>query len=190
MNDSALTSEEKKTLLLLARQTIESAVASRTPAALSALELTPALQAHGAAFVTLTIAGELRGCIGSLQAFRPLVEDVRAHAIDAAFNDYRFQPVSEVEVPLLEIEISVLTAPQPLEYSTLLELPTLLKPNVDGVVLRDGLRSATFLPQVWEQIPDPALFLNQLCLKMGASSDLWRRKMLQVSIYHVDEFHE
>jgi AmmeMemoRadiSam system protein A len=190
MNDSALASEEKKTLLLLARQTIESAVAGKNSPVLSGKELTPTLKADGAAFVTLTIASELRGCIGSLQSFRPLVEDVCAHAIDAAFNDYRFPPVSEVEVPLLEIEISVLTAPQPLEYSTPLELPSLLKPNIDGVVLHDGLRSATFLPQVWEQIPDPALFLNQLCLKMGASTDLWRHKVLQVSIYHVDEFHE
>jgi AmmeMemoRadiSam system protein A len=154
------------------------------------VELTPALRAPGAAFVTLTIAGELRGCIGSLQAFRPLIEDVLDHAVDAALNDYRFQPVSTEEVPLLEIEISHLSAPQPLDYAEPAQLPTKLKPQVDGVVLRDGGRSATFLPQVWDQLSDPQQFLNQLCQKMGAPASLWRQKKLQVSIYHVDEFHE
>ena len=190
MKDTELTQEEKKKLLLLARQSIELAVDGKKLPALASAELTPALRAAGAAFVTLTIAGELRGCIGSLQAFRPLVDDVRAHAVDAALNDFRFPPVGREEVPLLEIEISHLSAPQPLEYAVPAELPSLLKPNLDGVVLRDGPRSATFLPQVWEQLPDPQEFLAHLCMKMGASSDLWRKKKLQVSIYSVDEFHE
>jgi uncharacterized protein len=190
MNNSELTPDEKKKLLVLARQALEMAVAGKKLPQVAPQELTPALLAPGAAFVTLTIAGDLRGCIGSLQAFRPLVEDVREHAVDAALNDYLFPPVSTHEVPLLVIEISHLSAPQPLDYDSPPDLPAHLKPNVDGVVLRDGSRSATFLPQVWQQLPDPQDFLNQLCLKMGASSDLWRKKKLQVSTYEVDEFHE
>ena len=190
MNETGLTASEKKQLLQLARQAIETVVSGKRIHPLVDSEITPALRAPGAAFVTLTIGGELRGCIGSLQAYRPLVDDVREHAVDAAFNDYRFMPVSKEEVPLLEIEISHLSEPKPLPYSSPSELPGLLKPNIDGVVLRDGAQSATFLPQVWEQLPDPADFLNHLCLKMGASTDLWRRKVLSVSIYHVDEFHE
>jgi len=190
MNETGLTQDEKKTLLFLARQAIESVAAEKKLPPLSVDQLTPALRAPGAAFVTLTIAGELRGCIGSLQAYRPLVDDVREHAVDAAIHDYRFPPVTDVDVPLLEIEISHLTAPVPLEYDSPADLPMKLNPGQDGVVLRDGTRSATFLPQVWEQLPDPEQFLGQLCLKMGASADLWRRRKLHVSIYHVDGFHE
>ncbi len=190
MKTTNLTPSEKSTLLKLARKTIECAVVNKKLPSLSQEELTDNLRAPGAVFVTLTIGGDLRGCIGSLQAYRPLVEDVQQHALDAAFNDYRFGPVSEIEVPLLEIEISCLSAPELLVYSSPEELPKVLKPNEDGVVLREGGKSATFLPQVWEQLPDPDSFLSHLCQKMGAPADLWRRKMLEVSIYHVEEFHE
>jgi len=190
MNEKTLTPEEKRELLVWARQAIEAAVEHLKFPLPADAELTPLLRASGAAFVTLTIAGELRGCIGSLQAFRPLVEDVLDHAVDAALNDYRFLPVSSEEVPLLEIEISHLSTPQPLDYGEPAQLPSKLNPHVDGVVLRDGGRSATFLPQVWDQLPDSQQFLNQLCQKMGAPASLWRQKKLQVSIYHVDEFHE
>jgi AmmeMemoRadiSam system protein A len=190
MNESELTQAEKGQLLGWARQAILAAVDHRKFSFPSEEELTLALRAPGAAFVTLTIAAELRGCIGSLQAFRPLVEDVIDHAVDAAMNDYRFLPVSAIEVPLLEIEISHLSAPEPLDYAFPADLPVKLKPNIDGVVLRDGGRSATFLPQVWEQLPDPQQFLSHLCQKMGSPANLWRQKKLQVSIYHVDEFHE
>jgi len=190
MNTDPLNEQEKQSLLWLARETIKAGAARRKPPALPSEQLTAKLKDPGAVFVTLTIGGELRGCIGSLQAYQPLVDDVQAHAIDAAFNDYRFGPVSEDEVPLLQIEISRLTAPVPLPYDSPTDLLKLLKPNVDGVVLRDGSRSATFLPQVWEQLPEPEEFLSHLCQKMGASTNLWRQKVLDVSIYHVEEFHE
>lgn len=190
MTSEGLTPQEKKELLALARESIVCAVASKRLPKLQDLPLTPMLKENGAAFVTLTIGGELRGCIGSLQAYRPLVEDVQQHAVDAALNDYRFMPVSDLEVPLLEIEISVLTQPEPLRYEHPEELPGLLKPHEDGVVLRDGPLSATFLPQVWEQLPSAELFLNHLCEKMGASPNRWRQKVMQVSIYHVEEFKE
>jgi AmmeMemoRadiSam system protein A len=190
MSTKPLTDQEKSSLLWLARETIKAGVAHKEAPSLPAGQVTEAMEQPGAVFVTLTIGGELRGCIGSLQAYQPLIEDVKAHAIDAAFNDFRFGPVSQAEVPLLEIEISRLTPSEPLAYESPMQLPQILKPNVDGVVLRDGHRSATFLPQVWEQLPDPEEFLSHLCRKMGASADLWRQKVLDVSIYHVEEFHE
>lgn len=190
MNTKPLSEEEKKYLLRLARASIQAAVNHKPLPEISQDEITVALREPGASFVTLTINGELRGCIGALEAYQPLAEDVREHAVAAAQEDYRFPPVTRAEEPLLEIEISRLTAPQPLDYDQPLDLPGKLKPGVDGVILRDGFKRATFLPQVWEKIPDPEDFLSQLCMKMGASWDLWRRKKLQVSIYHVEEFHE
>jgi AmmeMemoRadiSam system protein A len=110
--------------------------------------------------------------------------------VAAALQDYRFPPVPLEELPEIEIEISRLTTPQPLEYADATDLVSALRPGVDGVTLRDGWRRATFLPQVWEKLPDPEMFLSHLCDKMGAAPDLWRRKKLDVSIYQVEEFHE
>jgi AmmeMemoRadiSam system protein A len=153
-------------------------------------ELTPVLRAPGASFVTLTVEGVLRGCIGALEPYQSLAEDVREHARAAALEDYRFPPVSPEELERINIEVSRLTTPQPLGYSEPDQLPGLLRPGVDGVVLMDGYRRATFLPQVWEKLPNPIDFLEHLCVKMGASPDLWKRKKLEVLIYQVEEFHE
>lgn len=190
MSENGLTPQEKHDLLMLARDSIVHAVAGKRLPKLHEAQLTQALKENGAAFVTLTIGGDLRGCIGSLQAYRPLVEDVQQHAVDAALNDFRFLPMTEVEIPLVEIEISVLTQPVPLRYEHPEELPGLLNPGLDGVVLRDGPLSATFLPQVWDQLPVPEMFLSHLCQKMGAAPDRWRQKVMQVSIYRVEEFKE
>jgi AmmeMemoRadiSam system protein A len=195
MQTETLTPEERRLLLQLARRSIEQAVCGNTGLAVNPpfdLEnLTPSLRENGVCFVTLTLpGGELRGCIGGLEATQPLAADVCEHAVAAALDDYRFTPVVPEELPLLQIEISRLTPPQPIDYDHPENLPDLLHPNVDGVVLRDGFRRATFLPQVWEKLPDPCAFLSHLCQKMGAASDLWRRRKLQVEIYHVEEFHE
>ncbi len=112
------------------------------------------------------------------------------HAAAAAVEDYRFHPVRPAEVSRLHIEISRLTPPQPLAYDDPDQLPGLLRPGVDGVILRDGSARATFLPQVWEKLPGPEEFLAHLCQKMGAPGNLWRKKKLQVQIYQVEEFHE
>jgi AmmeMemoRadiSam system protein A len=185
-----LSRDERYFLLDLARRTIKKAVTGHAGAEVSGEAIPRVLQENGASFVTLTIASELRGCIGTLEAYQPLYRDVADHARQAALEDYRFPPVSTEEVPLLEIEISRLTPPVPLRYSSPADLPALLHPNLDGVILKDGGRRATFLPQVWEQLPDVGLFLSHLCQKMGAQPDLWRRKVLEVSIYHVEEFSE
>lgn len=190
MNDVPLTPEERQYLLVLARKAITQAASGKRVQRLSPDEGTPRLWEPGAVFVTLTIGGELRGCIGSLEPRQPLIEDVVEHAIDAAQNDYRFYPVGPEEVPLLEIEISRLTIPQPLIYSTPEELPKRIRPHIDGVVLYDGGRRSTFLPQVWDTLPKPEDFLDHLCTKMGARTDLWRQKVLGASVYQVEEFRE
>lgn len=185
-----LTQEEKKLLLQLAREALEYGVSGKPLPLLRLEQLPPALREYGASFVTLTKHGNLRGCIGTLEAYQPLAEDVREHAIAAALEDYRFPPVVPAELPEIRIEVSRLTAPQTLEYSTPDELLTRLRPGIDGVVLRDQYRRATFLPQVWENLPDPEQFLGQLCLKMGAPRGYWQRKPLRVEVYQVEEFHE
>ncbi len=185
-----LTDEEKKTLLSLAREALQSGVAGHTMHALEPGQLTPTLREMGASFVTLTIDGQLRGCIGALEPYQPLAEDVREHAVAAALEDPRFPPVSREEVEHIEIEVSRLTLPEPLQYSNTEELLGKLRPHKDGVILRDGFRRATFLPQVWEKIPDKAEFLDNLCYKMGEAPDTWRRKHLDVLTYEVEEFSE
>jgi AmmeMemoRadiSam system protein A len=181
---------DRKLLLSLARQSIENFTNGTSVPLIDKRSLSPVLQEQGACFVTLTSRGYLRGCVGALEAYQSLAEDVCEHAVAAAFQDYRFPPVQARELKEIEIEISYLTKPEPLKYENPDDLPKLLRPNIDGVVLRDGGRRATFLPQVWEKIPNPEEFLEELCMKMGAPADLWRRKRLNVTIYQVEEFHE
>ncbi len=190
MDTNNLTLQEKETLLKLARQALEAGLRDNKLPPLNLESLTPLLQAPGASFVTLTRHGQLRGCIGALEPSIPLAEDVREHALAAALHDYRFPSVQPEELDEIEIEISRLTVPVPLDYDDDEDLLKKLRPGIDGVVLLDGRQRATFLPQVWEKAPDPVDFLNQLCYKMGAAADLWRRKHLDVLIYQVEEFHE
>ena len=177
-------------LLRIAREAVAHAAGGKTLPKIELSALPHRLQQHGAAFVTLTIQDRLRGCIGTLQASQPLALDVQEHAAAAASQDYRFPPVTPQEVGQLEIEISHLSPSRELEYADAEDLLAKLHPNVDGVVLRRGVQRATFLPQVWEKIPDPADFLTQLCYKMGVPGDLWRREHLQVQTYQVEEFKE
>jgi uncharacterized protein len=185
-----LTASEKVYLLRLARETVSRAVNQLPLPRINDEDLTTTLREMGASFVTLTINGELRGCIGSLEPHQSLVRDVQAHAVDAALQDYRFPPLSVGELPLIKIEISRLTPANRISYDDPTQLPDLLTPGVDGVILADGNRRATFLPQVWEQLPEKAAFLNHLCSKMGSPSDIWKRKVLEVSLYQVEEFEE
>jgi AmmeMemoRadiSam system protein A len=190
MPDESLSDSERSFLLSLARQSIENYINNHQITKLDPKILTPILKQDGASFVTLTIGGNLRGCVGALEPYQSLAEDVIEHAIAAATQDYRFPPVQAAEIKKLEIEISYLTRPKILNYDNPSDLVKLLRPKIDGVVIRDGKRRATFLPQVWEKIPDPEEFLDELCMKMGSTPDLWRRKKLEVLIYQVEEFHE
>lgn len=190
-HDDELSAEERAFLLDLARRAVVAAAAGAPAPALDRETIPARLWQPGAVFVTLTEAdGSLRGCIGTLEAYQPLVEDVRARAAAAAVEDYRFDPVRPAEAAELKIEISRLTAPRPLEYGDAADLAGRLRPGIDGVILRDGGRRATFLPQVWEKIPQVEEFLENLCYKMGAAPDLWRQKHLEVLLYQVEEFHE
>jgi len=188
--DNPLSDGEKKTILRLAREAMEFGVKGRQLPPLDLQSLSPALRDQGASFVTLTVNGDLRGCIGALEAYQALAEDVREHAVAAALNDPRFPPVQEGELSRIRIEVSRLTAPHPLEYAASEDLLRKLRPHIDGVILKEGHRRATFLPQVWEKIPNPAEFLDNLCYKMGVQTNSWRTGTLQVLIYQVEEFHE
>jgi uncharacterized protein len=190
MSPDLLSQEERAILLKLARQALEDGVSGKALAPLELETLPVLLQQPGATFVTLKRKGELRGCIGALEAYQPLVEDVREHAIAAALNDYRFPPITLEELPDISIEISRLTSPQPVKYEKCEDLATLVRPYIDGVILRDGIRRATFLPQVWQKIDDPIIFLNLLCQKMGLPPETWRRKKLDAWVYQVEDFHE
>ncbi|NOT05272.1 MAG: AmmeMemoRadiSam system protein A [Anaerolineales bacterium] len=185
-----LTDGEKQILLRLAREAMEHAVKRKKLPVLDVNSLTPQLRENGASFVTITINDNLRGCIGALEAYQSLAEDVREHAIAAALKDPRFPPVVESELNRIQLEVSSLTAPRLLEYSSGEELLVKLNPHVDGVILKDGRRRATFLPQVWQKIPNAADFLDHLCDKMGARKNLWRDTKLEVFTYQVEEFHE
>ncbi len=185
-----LSDADKRELLRLAREAIDAAAREKPLPPVDTARLAPALLRPGTCFVTLTESGELRGCIGGLHALDSLYDDVRQHAFQAALRDYRFPPVTPDEVPKLEIEVSVLTEPQPLDYDSPQDLLRVLRPAVDGVILSQGYRRATFLPQVWERVPDPETFLSMLCDKMGAPPDTWRRTKLDVQTYQVESFTE
>ena len=127
------------------------------------------LDEFGACFVTLEKFGQLRGCIGSIIAYRPLITDLRQHAKDAAFNDYRFNKVAEKELKDIKVSISLLTEPRKIEFSDEEDLLNKMVPNIDGIIIKDGQYQAVYLPVVWEQLPDKKEFLNSLKIKAGLS---------------------
>lgn len=143
----------------------------------------------GACFVTLTRGGRLRGCIGTLEAHRTLGADLLANAVNAAMRDPRFPPVSREELAELAIEVSILSPPRPFPYDSPEDLLARLQPGVHGVILSLGGRRATFLPQVWEQLPDPHQFLEHLCHKAGLGGGCWRQGVT-IQVYTVEKFHE
>jgi uncharacterized protein len=145
------------------------------------------LDEPAATFVTLTLHGRLRGCIGSLEAHLSLYDDVMHNARAAAFGDPRFPPLAADELPAVRIEVSVLTAPQPLEFSSEADALRRLRPGVDGVIFQYGARRATLLPQVWEQLPEPSEFLAHLKRKAGLPPD-FRAEGMRLAVYQVERF--
>ncbi len=135
------------------------------------------LARRGATFVTLERHRELRGCVGSLEARRSLREDVRENAVMAAFKDRRFAPLTAVELEGLEIKVSVLSQPEPITVRSEVELLKALRPGIDGLVLEHGARRATFLPQVWQHLPEPRDFLGRLREKAGLPQEFWADDM-------------
>lgn len=185
-----LSEKDRQYLLTLARQTIARTLEGEELPPVVLQNLPEELSRPGASFVTLTIDGQLRGCIGSIEPRRPLALDVRENAVGAAFRDPRFPPLTAEDFEAVEIEISVLTPPEPLPYSSPEDLFQKLRPHVDGVIIERGWQRATYLPQVWEKVPDPEKFLSSLCLKAGLPPDDYRRPGLQVYTYQVEKFTE
>ena len=185
-----LSGEEQKLLLETARNAIQRELDKEEKIPLVMDEYSPKLRENGACFITIKKKGVLRGCVGSIKAIQPLIQDVRERAIAAAFQDYRFPPLTPPELDEIRIEISRLTQPCKLNYQDPEDLINKLRPRIDGVILKDQTRRSTFLPQVWEQLPSPELFLNRLCTKMGLDQSAWRSAKLQVETYQVEKFQE
>ncbi|HTG35959.1 MAG TPA: AmmeMemoRadiSam system protein A [Thermoanaerobaculia bacterium] len=164
------TSERGRTLLRIARAGLAEALGfGKAPEEPGELWL----REPGATFVTLRRRGELRGCVGSILAYRPLFEDVWRNARASAFHDTRFPPVEPGELVEIDIEMSLLSAPEPLPCASESEALCLLRPGVDGVILECGEHRGTFLPQVWEQLPNPHDFLDRLRHKAGLRHGYW-----------------
>ncbi len=180
----------KDVVLKLARAAIGEAVGISTDLSLEKmLEINPWLEDEGAVFVTITIDGNLRGCIGSLVAHRKLYEDIIYNARSAALNDPRFKSLDKEEFKLIKIEVSILSKPEPLIYDSIDILRARLRVGIDGVVLKLGLNQATFLPQVWEQLPTFELFFSHLCQKAGLSGDCLKNHP-DILTYQVQEYRE
>ncbi len=185
--EKVLTEEQGKTLLQIARKTIAGQLGVATESSVSE-EAVP--DAEYGTFVTLKINGNLRGCIGNLQAAGSVTEGVQRNALSAAFHDSRFSPLTAEEFAAVEIDISVLSIPQKLEYRDGDDLAGKLRPEIDGVILRHGTAGATFLPQVWDQLPTPEQFLGHLCRKAGLPESGWRDLHPDIEIYQVQCFEE
>jgi len=149
----------------------------------------PMLSQLGATFVTLTQNSQLRGCIGSLEAYRPLATDVAENAVAAAFRDPRFPPLTREELDRTRVEVSLLEPSEPMGFTDEADAIARLRPGVDGVILIHGGRRATFLPQVWESLPDPQRFMAQLKLKAGLPANFWDEE-ITLARYGVQKWKE
>ena len=182
------------TLLTLARNAIATHFAKPTTG--TTMEATagpsddlPELHEMGATFVTLTKHGQLRGCIGSLEAWRPLLADVQENARSAALRDPRFNPLSGEELPITRVEVSLLTAAEPISFTSEADALAQLRPEVDGVIFIAGRHRATFLPQVWAQLPTPREFFAHLKRKAGLDDDFWADDV-KLARYTVQQWEE
>jgi AmmeMemoRadiSam system protein A len=189
METGPLTEAEGKYLLCVARETIDKELKGEEPK-WSDADLAEKFNERRGTFVTLTIRGRLRGCIGHIVPQEPLIEGVRVNAINAAFKDPRFSPLGLDEWKNVKIEVSILTEPNPLKYENADDLLKKIRPEIDGIILKKGFRQATFLPQVWEQLPNKEDFLKHLCLKAGLPSHAWLKGDLEISTYQVQAFEE
>lgn len=174
---SALTNSECQALLRVARDSIINGLRCGQPLAVNEADHGKSLRVPRATFVTLQLHGALRGCIGTLEAVRPLVCDVALNAFAAAFRDPRFTPVDHAEEPLLEIHISILSPPESMRFESQADLLRQLRRGIDGLILQYQQRRGTFLPAVWESLPEPQAFLAHLKVKAGLSPDFWSNEI-------------
>lgn len=148
------------------------------------------LKEKAGVFVTLTLNGNLRGCIGHLTATKALYKDIIENAVNAALDDPRFMPLQQHELEKIKIEVSVLSAPQKLDYRDTDDLLKKITPLKDGVILSKGFYKATYLPQVWEDLSGKEAFLSSLCMKAGLNPEEWKTGSLKVETYSVEKMEE
>jgi AmmeMemoRadiSam system protein A len=180
------TESQQQQLLEIARESIQEGLERGQPLTVEVDPDTP-LASPGACFVTLKLDGQLRGCIGSLEAFRPLITDVAENAYAAAFQDPRFSPLTKPELDRLDLSLSVLTPAELMTFNSQEDLLAQLQPGIDGLILQEGNRRGTFLPSVWESLPEANRFLSHLKLKAGLPEDYWSDSV-QVSRYATESF--
>jgi uncharacterized protein len=169
----SLNKEHQQRLLDLAKSSIQHGLQTGQPLKINLADFPAELTEHRATFVTLQKHHQLRGCIGMLEAVRPMAEDIAENAFLAAFRDPRFPPLADDEFDELEIHLSILTPAEPVSFTSEQDLITQLQPGIDGLILEEGHRRGTFLPSVWEQLPEPEQFLRHLKQKAGFAPDFW-----------------
>lgn len=183
-----LTESEQGILLKIAAGSIREGLAAGRALSVSAADYSGVLAEPGACFVTLHRHGDLRGCIGSLEAYEPLVVDTARNAFSAAFRDPRFPALQDSELASLDLEISVLGKPEPVSFTSQQGLVEQLEPGRDGLILEASGHRGTFLPSVWESLPEPRRFLDHLKMKAGLPADYWSDQV-HIQRYHTQAFH-
>ena len=173
LSPERINSHDARQLLLLARASIERGLTGDRLSSAGLEAVSDKLREQGASFVTLNLSGQLRGCIGHLEAIQPLYQDVIENARLAAFNDPRFGPLSREEFTSLEISISILSAPETVSFTSESDLLAQIRPGIDGLILEEGQRRGTFLPSVWETLPGRSDFLRALKQKAGLPEHYW-----------------
>lgn len=176
-NDRELLDKNHNEIFRVTRASIRYGLSKGKPPAVDVKSFTPDLQPKRATFITLKKNNALRGCIGTVTAHRPFVQDLVENAYAAAFRDHRFPPLQEEEADAITISISLLGKPVRMQFADEADFRTQLRPGIDGIILRDGDKSGLFLPQVWEDLPDPKTFLSHLKRKAGMAEDYWTRTL-------------
>jgi AmmeMemoRadiSam system protein A len=184
-----LAAAQRSTLLSVARGSIEYGLRHGRPLTVTPSEYHRDLKVVRASFVTLQRRGQLRGCIGHLEAVQPVVVDVAENAFAAGFRDPRFAPLDAEEWPEVDIHLSILTPPEPLHFRDEASLLEQIRPGRDGLILQEGPNRGTFLPSVWESLPDPADFLAHLKMKAGLAANHWSGRV-EVYRYCTESFGE
>ena len=187
MSSIKLTTEDQKTCLQIARQSIKHGLQKSSALQVTTSDYSSDLRHNLASFVTLHKNGELRGCIGALEAYQPLINDIAEHAHSAAFQDPRFPALQDNEYEQLDVEISVLGKPEVMSFENEEDLLQQIRPNIDGLILESGYNRGTFLPSVWEQLPDKKDFLNHLKMKAGLPAHWWDNSV-KISRYETFSF--
>lgn len=173
----SLNKDHQQLLLQVARDSIQHGLQTGKPLAVNLAEYSAELTEPRATFVTLEKYGQLRGCIGMLEAVRPLVKDIAENAFSAAFRDPRFPALEADELDDLDIHLSILTPAEPMAFSSEQDVLLQLQPGIDGLILEEGYRRGTFLPSVWESLPEPRQFLRHLKQKAGLPPDYWSKNI-------------